>query len=167
MRKAIFSGSFDPFTLGHLDIVVRASNIFDKVTIAIAKSNSKNSYFTLEDRVKIVQKSISKLDNQFLDKIEVISFDGLLVDLLKSQNSTFIIRGLRNSTDYDYEVAMENANKKLLKECETIYLQTSPKYSYISSSIVKSIMINDGDISKMVEKNALKTINKIRNKIDK
>jgi pantetheine-phosphate adenylyltransferase len=167
MRKAIFSGSFDPFTLGHLDIVVRASNIFDKVTIAIAKSNSKNSYFTLEDRVKIVQKSISKLDNQYLDKIEVISFDGLLVDLLKSQNSTFIIRGLRNSTDYDYEVAMENANKKLLKECETIYLQTSPKYSYISSSIVKSIMINDGDISKMVEKNALKTINKIRNKIDK
>jgi pantetheine-phosphate adenylyltransferase len=157
MKKAIFSGSFDPFTLGHLDIVLRASKIFDEVIVAVAKSNSKNSYFSLTQREEIATISSENIKN-----IKVISFDGLLVDLLKSQNANIIIRGLRNSSDYDYEVAMDMANKSLYKECETVYLQTSSQYAHISSSIVKSIMINDGDISSMISKSALKYIANIQ-----
>lgn len=145
MRIGIYPGSFDPLTYGHLDIIKRSIDICDKVIIAIAKNSDKKPLFTFQERIKIINNCCKDIEN-----IEVIAFEGLLADYCKKNTISIIIRGLRSSTDFDYEYAIASANKKLAPQVETLLLMTSGEYSYISSNIVKEIASYHGDISSMV-----------------
>ncbi|MDQ5983783.1 MAG: Phosphopantetheine adenylyltransferase [Eubacteriales bacterium SKADARSKE-1] len=150
MRIAIYPGSFDPVTLGHMDIIVRASKIFDRVIVATLINKDKNAVFTADERVNLLEKSLIGLKN-----VEVVKFEGLLVDYAKKVNATTIIRGLRAVTDFEYELQLALVNKKLCKDIETVFLTTSPENIYISSSVVKQIASFNGDISNFVPKSIL------------
>ena len=153
MSKVIYSGTFDPITKGHLDIIKRASKIFNYILIAVAESKSKKTMFNLEDRVEMVKLALSKYKN-----IEVKSFNNLLVDFVKNENVFTIIRGLRGINDFEYELQMNYANKSLNSKLETIYIPTSIKYSFISSSLVRGILNFNEDISFLVPKKVNKFI---------
>lgn len=149
MRKiGVYPGTFDPITYGHIDVVERSLKIFDKVIIAVSGFERKNFLFSVEERVKLI-KEVFK-DNE---KVEVESFDGLLVDYLKKKNIDVVIRGLRAISDFDYEFQMVLVNRKLYKEVETIFLMPREEFFYISSSIVKEIAKLNGNISCFVPKN--------------
>ena len=145
MRKAIYPGSFDPVTKGHLDIIRRGAKNFDKLTVSVLVNIDKKGLFTIDERVELLKEATKEFDN-----VEIISFSGLLVDLVKGEENLVILKGLRNSTDFNYEMQMDNLNKILDSECETMYLVSIPKYSSISSSAVKQIARFGGDISFMV-----------------
>lgn len=146
MRVAIYPGSFDPITNGHTDIIKRGAKLFDKLYIVLGKNVSKQSLFTLKERIEFVQKSVTDLDN-----VEVIvSEDALTVDLAKSVDATVILRGLRAATDFEYEFAMAMMNTKLNKEIETVFLTADNEHMYLSSSMVKEIAKFSGDVSKFV-----------------
>lgn len=149
MRKAVFPGSFDPLTLGHLDIINRALPLFDKVVIAIGINADKKYMFSLEQRVHFIKKTF-----QNEAKISVTTYKGLTVDYCKEINADFILRGLRNPADFEFEKAIAIANRKL-SGIETVFLLTSAETSYISSSIVRDIMRNNGDASILVPKSVL------------
>ncbi|MEQ6124684.1 pantetheine-phosphate adenylyltransferase [Pseudotenacibaculum sp. MALMAid0570] len=144
MKKAVFPGSFDPITLGHVDIITRAIPLFDEIVIAIGVNAKKNYMFTIEQRMKFIQ-------NTFFahDKISVETYKGLTVDYCKQINADFILRGLRNPADFEFEKAIAQTNRKL-SGIETIFLLTSAETSYISSSIVRDVMKNGGDASSLV-----------------
>ena len=146
MKRAVFPGSFDPITLGHIDIINRSLLLFDEIIIAIGVNADKKYMFSLEDRKK-------QLEDTFKDepKIKVKSYSGLTVDFCKNENAKFILRGLRNTTDFTYEqsIAQTNAN---LQSIESIFLVCSPEVSNISSSIVRDVIRNGGDYTKMVPK---------------
>lgn len=144
MRKAIFPGSFDPITLGHFDIVERAVNVFDKIVIAIGTNANKKYMFTLEQRKKFATEAFRQFKN-----VEVIAYEGLTVDLCKVENARFILRGLRNPADFEFEKAIAHTNRKLA-EIETVFLLTSSGKSYISSSIVRDVIRNGGDYTLFV-----------------
>ncbi|PSM51418.1 phosphopantetheine adenylyltransferase [Campylobacter blaseri] len=151
MRKAcIYPGTFDPITNGHLDVIKRARTFFDKVVIAIAVNSTKNPFFDIDDRIKMVKKATIHLSN-----IEVVSFDNLLIDFAKKRNIPTIIRGLRAVSDFEYELQMGYANASLWDELETVYLMPSLKSAFISSSVVRSIFYHGGDISHLVPKEIL------------
>jgi pantetheine-phosphate adenylyltransferase len=155
MKKiAIYPGSFDPITNGHIDLVNRASRIFDKLIIAIAQNTNKKVFFTITERLEIT-KNIFK-DNP---KIEVISFNTLLVDFVKSQNANIIIRGLRAVSDFEYEFQLAGMNRQLNNEIETLFMTPAEQYANISSSLVKEIAVLDGDISAFVPKEVLHKFN--------
>ena len=143
---AVYAGTFDPLTNGHKDIVERASTIFDKVIVGIAASTSKSPLFTLEERVELARKSLTELGEQVL----VRPFPGLLVEFVRENKSNVIIRGLRAVSDYEYESQMAVINRELAPEIETVFLMTSKRSSFISSSIVRQIAAVGGDISSMV-----------------
>lgn len=145
MKNCIYPGTFDPITNGHLDIIKRALGIFDKVIVAVAKSENKKPFFELSKRLEMVKKSTQNLAN-----VEVIGFDNLLVDFAKSQNCRFVIRGLRAVSDFEYELQLGYANNTLWSEFETIYLMPTLKNAFISSSIVRSILTHGGDASKLM-----------------
>ena len=145
MRKAIYPGSFDPVTKGHLDIIRRGAKNFDKLTVSVLVNIDKKGLFTIDERVELLKEATKEFDN-----IEIISFSGLLVDLVRGEENLVVLKGLRNSTDFNYEMQMDNLNKVLDSECETMYLVSIPKYSSISSSAVKQIARFGGDISFMV-----------------
>ncbi len=132
MSIAIYPGSFDPVTLGHLDIIERSSKIFDHVIIGVLNNTSKTPLFSLEERVNMLKKSVYGLDN-----VSVESFNGLLVDFARQKNTNVIIRGLRALTDFDLEMQMAQSNRMVAPEVDTVFLSTSVQYSYLSSSVVK------------------------------
>ena len=144
MRRAIFPGSFDPITLGHVDIIKRGITLFDELIIAIGVNAEKKYMFELEDRKRFIQ-------DAFKDepKIKVITYSGLTVDLCKKEDAGFILRGLRNAGDFEFEKAIAHTNRKM-SEIETVFLLTSSGLSYISSSIVRDVIRNGGDVSSLV-----------------
>lgn len=147
---AIFPGSFDPFTLGHYDVVMKAMPVFDKIIIAIGENSTKNALFTLEQRQKALLHLFKKQK-----KIEVITFSGLTVKLCKKHKAKFILRGLRNGTDFDYEKAIAVMNRKMENTVETVFMLANEEHECISSTIVREIYRNKGDITSFVPKNYL------------
>ncbi|ASV31268.1 pantetheine-phosphate adenylyltransferase [Maribacter cobaltidurans] len=144
MRRAIFPGSFDPLTLGHHDIIMRGITLFDELVIAIGKNAEKKYMFTLDERMSFIKKSfISE------PKIKVLTYEGLTVDFCKKVNANYILRGLRNPADFEFEKAIAHTNRKL-SEIETVFLLTSSGKSYISSSIVRDVIRNGGDYTGLV-----------------
>jgi pantetheine-phosphate adenylyltransferase len=145
MKRAIYPGSFDPMTLGHLDMIRRSSRIVDELVVGVLNNSAKNSLFSLEERVSMIKEMTSEMPN-----VTVTSFDGLLVDYMKSIDATIIIRGLRAVTDFEYELQIAQTNHVENSDVETIFLTTSLQYSYLSSTIVKEFASYGGDISKFV-----------------
>ncbi len=158
--KAIYPGSFDPITYGHLDMIKRASNIADNLVVAVLINEKKTPLFTIDERIKMIKDATKDISN-----VKVVSFSGLLVDFVKEQKADFVIRGIRNSSDFDYESQMEKLNRKLYPEIEYVYLTGSDKYGYISSSLVKELASFDADISKLLSKDIAKEVKRrINNK---
>ncbi|MBE5897481.1 MAG: pantetheine-phosphate adenylyltransferase [Lachnospiraceae bacterium] len=145
MSRAIYPGSFDPVTFGHLDIIERSSKMFDEVIIGVLCNSAKKSLFTVEERVDMIRKMTDKYDN-----VKVMSFEGLLIDFAKEVDATIIIRGLRAVTDFDYEIQIAQTNKVEYDKLETIFMATSLQYSYLSSTIVREFASYGGDISRFV-----------------
>ncbi|EGK8094843.1 pantetheine-phosphate adenylyltransferase [Campylobacter lari] len=145
MAACLYPGTFDPITNGHLDVIIRASKMFEEVVVAIAKSESKRPMFNLEHREKMV-----KIATKDLKNVKIATFDNLLVDLAKNLQINIIIRGLRAVSDFEYELQLGYANHMLWEDLETIYLMPNLKNSFISSSIVRSICTHNGDVSKLV-----------------
>ncbi len=148
MIVAVVPGSFDPITAGHMDIIKRVSNLYDKVIIGVVVNPSKKPLFSLEDRVKMVKEAIR--DNK---KIEVDSFNGLLVEFVKKHGARVIIRGLRAVSDFEHEFQMAQLNRRLNSDVETMFVMASPEYAYLSSSVVKEIAQYGGNISGLVPPN--------------
>ncbi len=145
MSIAVYPGSFDPVTLGHQDIIERSARIMDRVIVGVLNNNSKTPLFSVEERVNMLRDVTKHLPN-----VEVQSFEGLLVDFVKSQGADVIVRGLRAVTDFEYELQMSQTNRVIAPDVDTIFFTTNLKYSYISSSIVKEIAMYHGDISAFV-----------------
>lgn len=154
--KACYPGTFDPLTNGHLDIIERAANIFDEVVVLINHNPRKQCVFTIEERLEMIRKSIAPLSNA--QKISVMSGKGLTVNITKEIGATSMIRGIRAVTDYEYELATATANMKINEEIETLFLIARPEYTFLSSSTVKEIAMNDGDISDFIPKEILKDV---------
>lgn len=153
-KVAVYPGSFDPITNGHLDIIQRAAKIFDKVIVAVIENpDKKNSLFTADDRIKLINKVVSKLDN-----VEVESFKGLTVNYMKQKNARVIIRGLRAVSDFEFELQMASINNKLDPEIETLFMMTNNRFSYLSSSAVKQIAMYGGCIKDLVPDEIIKDI---------
>ena len=144
MRKAIFPGSFDPITLGHEDIIKRSLPLFDEIVIAIGVNAEKKYMFSLEDRKRFIEETF-----QDEPKISVITYEGLTTDLCRKLNANFILRGLRNPADFEFEKAIAHTNRRLAK-IETVFLLTAAKTSYISSSIVRDVIRNNGQYEMLV-----------------
>ena len=147
MKIAIYPGSFDPITYGHLDILKNASEIFDKVIIAVAHNGAKTGFLSVEERVELIKKSVKDIEN-----VEVDSFEGLTVEYAKKHDANVLIRGLRAVSDFEFEMQLSQTNSALCDEIKTVFLTTKPKYNFISSSTIKEIYQNNGDISKFVPK---------------
>ena len=144
MKKAVFPGSFDPLTLGHTDIIDRALPLFDKIIIAIGTNSTKKYMFSLEDRKKFIEKTFANNP-----KIVVDTYEGLTIDYCKKIGSDFILRGLRNPADFEFEKAIAHTNRRISK-IETVFLLTSANTSFISSSIVRDLLQHHGDVSLLV-----------------
>lgn len=153
-KKAIFPGTFDPLTNGHLDIITRALSIFDSLTVAILENSTKQTLFTLEERTELISQELKEYGN----RIKVKSFSGLLVAFAQQESSYTIVRGLRAISDYDYEAQMALMNKNLCPDIETIFLIAREENSYISSSIVKQALLLGGDISRFVPPGMLRAL---------
>ncbi len=146
MKRAVFPGSFDPLTLGHTDIIDRALPLFDEIIIAIGTNSTKKYMFSLEQRKEFINKTYSGIS-----KIKIDTYEGLTIDYCKKNDIDFILRGLRNPADFEFEKAIAQTNRKMSK-IETVFLLTSADTSYISSSIVRDILKNKGDVSLLVPK---------------
>ena len=145
MKKAIYPGSFDPLTLGHLDIIERSARIVDELVVGVLNNSAKNSLFSLDERVSMIKEMTDSMPN-----VTVTSFNGLLVDYMREIDATIIVRGLRAVTDFEYELQIAQTNHVENPEVETIFLTTSLQYSYLSSTIVKEFASYGGDLSKFV-----------------
>mgnify|MGYP002640790582 CR=1 FL=1 len=156
MVTAICPGSFDPITVGHVDIIKRAANMFDKVIVLVAHNKSKTSTFTVEERVEFIRRVTKDIPN-----VEADSFDGLLVDYVREKGAKAIVKGLRAVSDFEYEFQMALVNKKLYPQADTIFLTTSAENMYLSSSVVKQVGSMGGDISPFIPPQVLDDI-KIR-----
>lgn len=153
MKKAIYPGSFDPITFGHIDIIERSAKIVDELIVGVLKNSSKNSLFSLEERVTMIEEMIRDIPN-----VKVMSFDGLLVDFMEEIEANIIIRGLRAVTDFEYELQIAQTNHVQKPSIETIFLTTNLQYSYLSSTVVKEFASYGGDISKFVPKQFIQRI---------
>lgn len=149
MRIAVYPGTFDPITKGHLDVLERAQRLFDKVVIAVAANTGKAPLFSVEERVALAVESVKSLKTT----PEVMSFDGLLVDFVQSQGACAIVRGLRAVSDFEFEFQMALMNRKLRQEVETIFLMPRESYTYLSSSIIREVAKLGGDFSNFVTPN--------------
>lgn len=148
MTIAIYPGSFDPVTYGHLDIITRSSEIFEKVIVGVMINPKKNYLFSLEERKELIVQSLKEYTDN--TNIEVVSFDGLLVNYMKKHNIRAIVKGLRTMTDYEYEFQMALLNKRLFSHSETFFIPSSEKYSLVSSSMVKELYSFEGNIEEFV-----------------
>ena len=149
MKKAVFPGSFDPITLGHVDLIYRGLEIFDEIIIAIGVNADKKQLFSLEDKIQ-------QIKNTFINeqKIKVASYKGLTIDFCKSVNSKYILRGLRNSSDFNYEQSIAQTNSSL-SSIESVFLISSPQLAHISSTIVRDIIKNEGDYKSLVPESVI------------
>ena len=154
-RTALYTGSFDPITNGHLDIIERSAKLFDTLTVAVVDNVSKSSMFSLDERVRIVKEVVAHIPN-----VQVASFSGLLADFVNENDFSAVVRGLRSVTDFDYEITMAQMNDKLFDKAETVFLMTAPGNSFISSSLIKEVASLGGDVSELVPANVLKEIQK-------
>jgi len=145
MLRAIYPGSFDPVTLGHLDIIKRSASMVDELIVGVLNNKAKSPLFSVEERVTMLGEVTKELPN-----VKVIPFAGLLVDFARQTESKMIIRGLRAITDFEYELQMSQMNRKLEENVETVFLTTNLEYSYLSSSMVKEVAAFGGDISQLV-----------------
>lgn len=152
---SVYPGSFDPVTNGHLDIIKRASRIFEKVYVAILTNSSKSPMFSVSERIDMLERSIAA---KGLTNVVVASFDGLLVDFVADKKANVIIKGLRAVSDFEYEFQMALMNHKLLKDVETLFMMTSNKYSYLSSSIVKEVAKYGGNLDGLVPEDLIPEI---------
>ena len=148
MRRAIYPGSFDPITNGHLDVLQRAAGIFDNLIIAVARDNAKQSLFTVEERVELIRNATADIDG-----IEVMPFDGLLVNFARQHNAIALVRGLRAVSDFEFEFQLALMNRKLEPNLETLFLMPREEYTYISSRLVKEICRLGGHIEQFVPPN--------------
>lgn len=134
MKKAIYPGSFDPITNGHIDVIHRAQNLFDSIVIAVAKNPNKKALFSVEERVQLIEENFQDAPN-----VTVIAFDGLIVDLAKDQKAIALIRGLRAASDFEYEFQMAQMNRHLNDQIETVFLMPNEKYFFTSSNLIKQV----------------------------
>ncbi|MCQ2421883.1 MAG: pantetheine-phosphate adenylyltransferase [Lachnospiraceae bacterium] len=153
MKTGIYAGSFDPITLGHLDVIKRAAHIVDRLVIGVLNNTSKTPAFSAEERVELIRRVTKDIPN-----VVVETFDGLTIDFAKRMDANLLVRGLRAVTDFEYELQIAQVNHKLNPNIDTIFLITSVEYSYLSSSIVKEIAHFGGDISGLVPKEVMKDI---------
>lgn len=144
-RIGVYPGSFDPVTMGHMDIILRASKQFDHLIVAVLNNLSKNALFTVDERKDLLRKMTADIPN-----VEVDSFRDLLANYMRDNNAHVIVRGIRTITDFEYELQMASTNHKLNPDVETIFMMTNPKYSYLSSSLVKEVAHFHGDLSEWV-----------------
>ena len=145
MRKALFPGSFDPFTSGHLNILTRALTMFDEVVVAVGVNQDKRGFFRVDQRLDIIAQATRGMEG-----VSVIQYDGLTVDICREMGIRHIVRGVRNMTDFDNEQAIADANRHLAPEIETIIIPTSQEYSHISSSAVRAVVRHHGDLSQFI-----------------
>lgn len=145
MKIAIYPGSFDPITKGHIDILKNGCEIFDKVIIAVARNSEKHSFLPVDERMKLIKESIKDIPNAEAD-----SFEGLTVHYAEKIGAKILLRGLRAVSDFEYEMQLSQANSAMAPEIKTVFLITKPKYNFISSSTIKEIYLNNGDVSKFV-----------------
>lgn len=154
MVVAIYPGSFDPITKGHLDVVKRASHLFEHIIMAVVEDSTKHELFDIKQRVALAKACTIDLKN-----VEVMPFDGLLVEFAKKHNATAIIRGLRAISDFEYEFKMSQMNKVLYPEAETVFVMSALEYTFLSSSLVKEVVRLEGDVSTLVPAPVLKALN--------
>ncbi|MCR5215786.1 MAG: pantetheine-phosphate adenylyltransferase [Lachnospiraceae bacterium] len=145
MKKAVYPGSFDPVTLGHLDIIQRAASMFDELIVAVLNNNSKSPLFSVQERVNMLFEVTKDIPN-----VKVVSFSGLLVDFVEEIDAHIVVRGLRAITDFEYELQMSQTNRLLNSKVDTVFLNTNLKYSYLSSSMVREVAAFGGEITKFV-----------------
>ncbi|TKC06315.1 pantetheine-phosphate adenylyltransferase [Pedobacter frigoris] len=150
MKIALFPGSFDPITIAHVDILTRALPLFDKIVVGIGLNSSKQSFLSAEKREEIVKTVFSDYDN-----VEVQLYEGLTVDFCKKINAQYMVRGVRSVADFEYEKAIAQINQTMMPEAETIIILSKPEYSAISSTIVRDILRNNGDVSQFLPKQAI------------
>ncbi|WP_420237330.1 pantetheine-phosphate adenylyltransferase [Telmatobacter bradus] len=151
--KAIFPGSFDPPTNGHVDLIHRGSLLFSELTVAILKNPSKNPMFSIEERVEMLREVTAGMENVHVD-----SFDGLMVDFARQQGATAVLRGIRAISDYEYEFQMALMNRRLAPEIETVFLQPAGRYSFLSSRMLKEVASLGGDVTGLVPPNVFKRL---------
>ena len=153
LKVAICPGSFDPVTVGHVDIIRRARKMFDHVIVAVLVNPTKNPSFSLEERIGLLKRATKEIDG-----LEIVGFDGLLADYAKQKNACAIVKGLRAVSDFEYEFQMALANRKLNPELDTVFLMTSAEYMYLSSSIVKDIAVHGGGVADFVPEGIMQDI---------
>ncbi|MBX3120126.1 MAG: pantetheine-phosphate adenylyltransferase [Fimbriimonadaceae bacterium] len=154
-RLAIYPGTFDPPTLGHLDVIERASRLFDNLIVAVGTNSSKNPMLSAEERIEALRGSVASFSN-----VKVEAFDGLLIDYAKKVGAKAFVRGLRATADFEYEFQMAMVNRRLAEEIETVFLMTKWEHSYLSSSIVREVALLGGDFGEMVPAAAVEIIKK-------
>lgn len=160
MRKAIYAGTFDPITTGHLDIIKRSMRFCDRLVIAIGVNPSKKTMFSEEERIVQINKAVEKsVDFLTSTNIEVVTFQGLLVEYAKQIEACVLVRGIRSVSDFEYEINLANINKVLAPSIETVFLPTSPELAVVSSSMVKEVCKLGGDITKFVPAHIVEQIN--------
>ncbi len=152
-RTAVYPGTFDPVTYGHLDVIKRASVIYDKVFVAVAHSPEKSTFFSVEERTEMLAEAVAEYDN-----VEVEDFDGLVVDYAVAKGARIVVRGLRMISDFEYEFQMALTNRKLNPEIETVFMMPNESYSYLSSKLIKEVARLGADVSSFVPKNAEKKL---------
>lgn len=155
MRRAIYPGSFDPVTNGHLDVISRARKLFDEIIVAVAHNDEKQPLFSLEERLALLHEAVDKIDN-----VRVAQFDGLLVEFAATQKANAVIRGLRAVSDFEFEFQMALMNRKLAASVETIFLMPKEDYTYLSSRLVKEIARLGGDVSGFVPRSVAEALKK-------
>ncbi|WP_417091945.1 pantetheine-phosphate adenylyltransferase, partial [Marvinbryantia sp.] len=153
MKRAVYPGSFDPVTYGHLDIIRRSAALVDELIVGVLQNNHKKPLFSLEERVKILLEATKDMSN-----VRVEAFTGLSIDFVKKSDAQFLVRGLRAITDFDYELQMAQTNRIMAPDVDTIFLTTSLQYAYLSSSTVKEVAYYGGDISKFVPPEVVRAI---------
>lgn len=160
MKTAVYPGSFDPITFGHLDIIKRASIMFDTVVVTVMHNSAKSSLFSVDERVKMIKEAVSEFGNIVVD-----SYDGLLIDYCAEKNIHIVVRGLRAITDFEYELQIAQTNRELShNNVDSVFLTTNLRYSYLSSSTVKEIASYGGEVSGMVPENVFKSLEQKYNK---
>lgn len=153
MRTALYPGTFDPITNGHLDIVTRALKVFARVVIAVGTAREKDPMFTVDERVAMIREAVA--DN---GQVEVTSFDGLLVDAAREAGASAILRGLRALSDFDYEFQMAWMNRRLAADIETVFLMPNERYTYLNSTVIKEVALLGGDVSELVPEAVLRRL---------
>ncbi len=155
MRLAIYAGSFDPVTFGHLDLIQRGAVLFDRLTVAIGRHPTKKPFFSNEERLDLIREVTRGFDN-----VDVDFFDGLLIEYAKSKGATTLIRGLRAATDFEYELQIAHANADICPEIDTVFLPTRVERGFVSASLVREIAMHGGDVSRYVPQNVVAALAK-------